>query len=420
MGHAKYFGHGQIWFKCGSGRRSMILAQPRQVLVLLLTRNSTYTPSKINRSSNTPPMATEIDLPQNVLQLLPGDDISITNFLAWSLPPCASINTHYTHVEKYLSPLDPNVDRVNDVLAILSPPNAVVNILADRIQDPSVKSIQCPHLENAGGQQFPIWIVAFWKKLLFMRDAQMKWRAAHYELVAQLRLKPDDQLLSHVLSTLSHVPWTGRLCGFRNSIDIHKLWVFLSKEWLSDDHLLVMLDLLQEDITAEHQNQIFIENTHFMNKLTAAYHERTQYTSARSFRWVREHGQQLAAGQKTHLATIVNKSNVHWVALIIDFARGQILYGDSAGQPIDKEITDVLGWWTSYHTGGSKFPVAGLDITIQHDSYSCGMFAWDALRYELSNHSTERLHPAHASVDRLQMFLRLVRHYHNQSVSYNK
>jgi len=85
MGHAKNFGHGQIWFKCGSGRRSMILAQPRQVLVLLLTRNSTYsnTPSKINRSSKTPPMATETDLPQNVLQLLPGNDISITNFLAW-------------------------------------------------------------------------------------------------------------------------------------------------------------------------------------------------------------------------------------------------------------------------------------------------------------------------------------------------
>jgi hypothetical protein len=370
------------------------------------------------------PVATEIGLPQHVLQSLPGDNISITSFLAWSLPPCTSINARFTRVEKFLSPLTPNVEseeKLNDILAIHGPPDSVVNILAQRIQDPSIKSIQCPHLANAGGKQFPLWIVAFWKRLLFMRDVQTKWCAAHHELTTQLMLKPKDHLLSCVLDTFSHIPWTGQLHLFQNSINIHKLSVFLSKEWLNDDHLLVMLDLLQEDITAELQNQVFIENTHFMNILTAAYRERNEYTSERSFRWVRERGQQLAAGEKTHLATVVNKSNVHWVALIIDFTHGQILYGDSSGQPIDKEIMNILEWWTSYHTG-SKFPVAGLDITLQCDSYSCGMFAWDALRYKLSNHSTKRLQPTHATVDRLQMFLRLVSHYHStdQSVSYNE
>ena len=58
--------------------------------------------SKIN-CCITPPMelATEIlvglRLPQHVLQSLPGDDISITNFLPWSLPPCAPINAHFTN-----------------------------------------------------------------------------------------------------------------------------------------------------------------------------------------------------------------------------------------------------------------------------------------------------------------------------------
>ena len=325
-------------------------------------------------------LATEIghSIPQHVLQLLPGDNISIEKFLVWSLPPCAPINAHFTHVEKFLSPLVPNVERFNDILTIHDPPNSIVNILADRIKDPSIKSIQCPHLVNAGGQQFPIWIVAFWKRLQFVRNVQTKWHAAHHELVTQLMLKPEDHLLSSVLDTLSLIPWTGQLRIFQNSIDIHKLWVFLSKEWLNDDHLLVMLDLLQEDITAELRNQIFIENTHFMNILTAAYHERVEYSSEKSFRWVRERGQQLAARKKTHLATIVNKSNVHWVALIIDFAQSQILYGDSTGQPIDEKTANILDWWTSYHAG-SKFPVTGLDITIQHDSHSCGMFSWDAL-----------------------------------------
>ena len=134
-------------------------------------------------------------------------------------------------------------------------------MLADRIQDPSIKSIQCPHLANVSGQQFPIWIAAFWKRLLFIRDVQMKWHATHHELITQLMLKPKDPLLSSVLNTLLHIPWTGQLRVFQNSINIDKLWVFLSKEWLSDDHLLVMLDLLQEDVAAELQNQIFIKNT---------------------------------------------------------------------------------------------------------------------------------------------------------------
>ena len=90
-------------------------------------------------------LANEIGLPQHVLQSLPvdpGDNISITKFLAWSLPPCASINAHFTHVEIFLSPLPPNIERFDDILAIHSPPNSIINILAEK-QDPSIKSIQC-------------------------------------------------------------------------------------------------------------------------------------------------------------------------------------------------------------------------------------------------------------------------------------
>ena len=59
-------------------------------------------------------LATEIghSIPQHVLQSLPGDDISIAKFLVWSLPPCAPINARFTCVEKFLSPLVPNVERL--------------------------------------------------------------------------------------------------------------------------------------------------------------------------------------------------------------------------------------------------------------------------------------------------------------------
>jgi hypothetical protein len=162
-----------------------------------------------------------------------------------------------------------------DILAILSPPDNTVKELTCRIQDPSIKSIRCAHIANAGGQQFPTWVVVFWNKLLSLRSTQMKWHTAHHEVISRLALKPDDNLLNQVLNALSYIPWTGQLIGFQNLIGIHNLWTFLSKEWLSDDHLLIMLDLLQEDVAIEYRNHILIENMHFMNVLTAVYNECT-------------------------------------------------------------------------------------------------------------------------------------------------
>ena len=64
---------------------------------------------------------TSLSLPRIVLESLPSDNITITQFVVWSLPPCASVNPHM-RVEKFLSTLPPNVDNIDDPLSILSPP----------------------------------------------------------------------------------------------------------------------------------------------------------------------------------------------------------------------------------------------------------------------------------------------------------
>lgn len=130
----------------------------------------------------------------------------------------------------------------------------------------------------------------------------------------------------------------------RTDVDWSTLWVSklnwypwtlgLSFKGLSDDHLLIVLVLLQEDVTAEHQNQVFFENTHFMNKLTAAYHEHTQYSSARSFRWVREYGQQLTLQPLTKAMSIESP----WLLLCV--------------------WSNSLWWlsWTTYWQGDHECP----------------------------------------------------------------
>jgi hypothetical protein len=71
---------------------------------------------------------TESDLPRSVLELLPSNNISVVQFLAWNLPPSMSIHPCLTHTENFLSTISPNVNNF-DVLAILSPPNDVVKEL---------------------------------------------------------------------------------------------------------------------------------------------------------------------------------------------------------------------------------------------------------------------------------------------------
>ena len=185
------------------------------------------------------------------------------------------------------------------------------------------------------------------------------------------------------------------------------------QEWLGDEHLLLMLDLLREDVSEKYQNRVLIENTHFATLLAAAYNEREKYMTRRSYGWIRDRGNQLANGNKAYLATIVNQNNTHWVGLIIDFEEKKVWYGDSLGNPMDATLRDIVKWWTFHHTG-MHFTHANLVTSQQCDSFSCGMLAWDTIQYHLNNFSTTQMDPTQPFNERLKIFLRLIKH-HNLS-----
>lgn len=296
------------------------------------------------------------------------------------------------------------------------PPPAIVTALKQHVKHGPITSILCPHLPAAGGAHYPLWIIEFWTKLLRARCVQESWTKAAHQLDARLQTSPNNHLLQRAANALSHLPWTGDLRGYQNIIDTSHLSVYFTQEWLTDEHLLLMLELLEEDLSRKFQEHVFIENTHFATLLTAAYHDRERYATERSYNWIRNRGEQLANGDKTYLATVVNQDNVHWVALVIDFDKKKIQYGDSAGHPIEPAFRNVIEWWAFYHTG-VHFTDVELVTSLQCDSFSCGMLAWDALRYQLSDLSTTRMDPSQPFHERLKVFLRLVKHYSNGQVS---
>jgi hypothetical protein len=356
-------------------------------------------------------------IPTYARNQLPSRNISVNKFLAVSIPPCVSATARLTRIEKYISEQPPNITHVSNLSKLLSPSAEVVKALKRRIgsEDDPISSILCPHLLTAGGARYPLWVAEFWHELHIARGIQENWRRAAHQLDARLRRTVGNHLLQDAAGMLSHLPWTGNLLGHRKTIDLCHLWVYFTNEWLTDDHLLIMLGLLMEDLSQRYHQRVFIENTHFATILTAAYHDRENYATENSYGWIRKRGNELANSSKAYLATIVNQDNIHWVPLLMDFDENKIWYGDSTGHPMESKLRDVVEWWTFYHTG-LHFTHATLATSLQHDSFSCGMLAWDALQFRLGN-SVIRIDPLRQSDERLKVFHHLVKYYKTGQVS---
>ena len=99
----------------------------------------------------------------------------------------------------------------------------------------TVKSIVCQHDPLARGHQYPLHLVFYWKEVMHQYHIQERWQKAVTNLSRNLEV---NQIYIQANFILPHLPWTGNLTGFTNTIDIHQL----SDEWLTDDHELMMLE----------------------------------------------------------------------------------------------------------------------------------------------------------------------------------
>lgn len=190
-----------------------------------------------------------LNLPPEIEKCLPDIKLSVLAFLAFQLPKAATINSHM-RPNKFTSNMPPNSENIADILGLHPPPESIVNALTTLIRDSTIKSIRCPHESTAGKKRFPLVTVTYWARLITIRKIQSQWQDAFGQLQAQMDNNTNSKLLQDVFNNLSHIPWHGQLspniCG--NTITIPELSAFLTTEWLTDNHELIMLDLLSKDL----------------------------------------------------------------------------------------------------------------------------------------------------------------------------
>jgi hypothetical protein len=360
------------------------------------------------------------NLPPDIQQRLPDGRAPVLAFLATNLPQITITSPLTMRIEKYTSPLPANSDNVEEMLALPIPPKDIVSALTRVIGNPdqqTLKSVLCPHAPAAGEKRFQTYLIEYWARILEIRAAQSKWQDSVDRLKLRLSQEPQSELVIRSFHTLTYFPWSTSLRGpeLDGVIASDVLSAFFTTEWLSDEHQYLMLQLLKKDLQEEDQHNILVENTTFFLMLTAAYNDRENYNDGH-YRWLRQRGEDLAAGRMSCLATIVNLNNNHWVALIIDYQKRLTLYGDPMESPISSNLQQVVDWWTGYHAQCS-FTYRTLRVSSQSDSYSCGVLSWDSLRRHLLREESGLPDECRMDDVRLQIFLRLTGSYRSTQVS---
>ncbi|KAF9555304.1 cysteine proteinase, partial [Agrocybe pediades] len=217
-------------------------------------------------------------------------------------------------------------------------------------------------------------------------------------------------VVGQILDALGTLPWSDRLEGLTGKAadSIDSVALFASKRWLRDEQANQMLDLLRRKLQWKRE-ETEVLSTWAFEKMKEGYHSQERYKTENSFRMLRIAGDELGGGKICTVGFLVNVNKNHWVAVVINGKEKKLYYGDSLRNPIARSTKDVLTWWTKYHTG-TEFTCCSLPITIQEDSFSCGIFALNALTaYVLDGE--ELLLAKDVTVERLRIMKDLLYHH---------
>ena len=326
----------------------------------------------------------------------------IMDFIIFPLPPILT-SSQFTHPSDYFDDQPASSTTTAACISnIPCPPATVVKALAtslDKQDLNDLKLVKCPHDSSSGNITYPLWLITYWQRIIHIHGIQDTWASAvdnlqHHQLKL-LSLGRADDMVNHTFDLFGTLNWLGSLRGFSRNAedDVEILCSYLSEDWLKGEHANQMLDLLCFDLQEHNINSVEIESTWFYGKIEWGYANPTTYSEMRTYRWPRQQGHAMATGIQDQLAFLANINHNHWVAIVLDFPKTIIWYGDPLGGQFDQNIIQVLDWWTHLHSG-KAFIHKKLPITLQDDYHSCCLLAWNALatfllprKYELMNAS---------------------------------
>jgi hypothetical protein len=342
-------------------------------------------------------------------KLLPSNTFTVNQLLEFHLP-VERTSTIFTQPDQYLS-LDPiNYSQFN-AIKILTPPTSVIEALSRAVlsmdETDTIQSIQCPHASAHSRERYPLWLLTFWSELIHVRVIKRQWEQA-----LQYLANPDTKLRNNrvseekanmVCQEIRALPWNAPINGFDNQGQLIQLHTYCSQDWLSSVHIDHMLNLLKNDLGIPVNNTIPVQHAWHAQQILATYYYGTEtYLTSKSCYALCKQAQDLAMGIQDMLATVANIDGNHWIALMVDFQKKKVYYRNSLKHAINKEIRAAYDWWLSMHNE-DMFEWAQMEITRQQDSYSCRIFAVNALAHALDSRQFNLMNPEAVDAERINI-----------------
>ena len=255
--------------------------------------------------------------------------------------------------------------------------------------------------------RLPIWVLDYWREIRHAMKYRDDWKGALIWLKeisrSELIAKTCDQIIvltwlwgisssesmteicDQVMAGLSFFPWNGANCS------VHDMVSLLSDSWLSDFHI----DYVLTKISHHHCSYYGVEtsNRHIflpvfdIGSVVSAYGGGHHGCAADKSKNLLEAENKIILGQIDSVAGVLHLHN-HWTSLAITFKPPRIFYGDSLGNliPSDKAssfwqwISHMLSW-SGHGIQKSDISIYPLEIAIQKDPNSCGLFALNAISH---------------------------------------
>ena len=325
--------------------------------------------------------------------LLPLPRMSVLDLVHMNLPPISSGQDAYSNIPctfSFFSPTHP-INDVKILKQVIVPPKGLVAKLLDQAKQcwlDGAESLTLPGVSH----NLPLWSLHFWSDLhLIVNPAQVSWKQALTWLQRDDLNLFQDQVHA-TWEALATVSWSGNLPALftdRTQFTKAALLNFLSRGWLSDEQIDLMIYFLEAEVKLflPHRNICFVD-TVLSRKILEVYDadqtgEKVYDSKGTTF--LHHFGAGLS--ENSELAGIFHVNDNHWIAIAIDVSLQDLLYGDPANLTVNSRMVSALHWFLSQHV--PSLPPDQLSIGVlpcpeqsfNVDTWSCGIYSFNGLAH---------------------------------------
>ncbi|KAF8061423.1 ribonuclease H-like domain-containing protein [Lyophyllum atratum] len=358
--------------------------------------------------------------------ILPPHDLNVLDLLKFPTPnECNPPNLDSPNIFTRIPSIIDNPVSARALLKLPIPSSADVIELLTRAEEASKSGyVSFEYPMNDGTQmKLSMWVVGYWKAVHEVMDAKARWIAAKQWL--------GKQGAEQAMESLTKLPWKYDL---PRSMDGNSLGLvrFASDDWLSSTEMNLITAVLNAELEGRGMTAALALDQGFTEKLMVVFrHSRDGYLMDRSCQSMRRVGTELREGTRTEVSlfacirlegngtvmpSVDEPRGNHWIAVVINWTKQEILYGDPLGFPAPLELLDALHWWIGISLdGAASFGLGILPCTRQNDGFSCSIFSANAVALWFFPFDVELLENGTAvRGGRAEMLMKIIRLIHEK------